>query len=116
MSTEHRFLEYGSKNLSLDVTLDRGTASIRFGTRDPTWLHKRKERETTIIFKQAESVLLELVEQYGPITLRFDTASHNLKLWIQAQKDNFDFDEVTQDGEIGYRVTVVKKYTKYSKA
>lgn len=112
MSTEHRFLEYGSKNLSLDVTLDRGTASIRFGTRDPTWLYRRKEGETTMVFKQAESILLELVKQYGPITLKFDTANHNLKLWIQAQKEIFDFDEVTLDGENGYRVTVVKKYTK----
>lgn len=94
------------------MTLDRGTASIRFGTRVPTWLHRRKEGETTFIFRLAEKTLLELAQQYGPITLQFDTSNINLKKWVFANKELLDFDQVTLDGETGYRITVVKKYTK----
>jgi len=111
MSKEHQILVYGSKNLSLDVCLEKRSASIRFGTNEPRWRYPHKENETTLIFGKADEILKELSKLYGPLVLKFDTANNHLKLWIEAKKGVFGFDEVSIDGEIGYRVTVIKKYT-----
>lgn len=110
MSKEHSLIEYGSKNISIDINIEKRSASVRFGTREPLWLHKRVGGETTFLFSKADELLNEISKIYGPITLTFDTANNKLKLWAHAQKENFNFSEITIDGDLGYRITVVKKY------
>ena len=110
MSKEHSLIEYGSKNISIDINIEKRSASIRFGTREPQWLYKRIDGETTFLFSKADELLNEITKIYGPITLTFDTANNKLKLWAHSQKENFNFSEITIDGEWGYRITVVKKY------
>jgi hypothetical protein len=111
MSIEHRELVCGSKSLSLDVNLEIGNASVRFGTRYPRWLFLHRANETTAVFRQADQILRDLADRQGaPITLRFDTANLKLKLWVEAKKKMLGFDSVDPDGTGDYRITITKKY------
>lgn len=87
---------------------------MRFGTNEPAWLYPRKQNETTILFGEADKILNEIANVWGPIVLQFDTANGNLKLWAKSRTYIFKFDEVAQDGVLGYRITVTKRYPKKS--
>lgn len=114
MSVEHKDLFYGRKSLSLDVNLETGSASIRFGTRTPSWLYWRRVHETTKLFKKADQRLRDLVDKWGtPITLRFDTADAKMKLWAESRKEELGFDSIETGGG-GYRITVTKNYPGYT--
>jgi hypothetical protein len=110
MPVEHTEIFYGSKTLSLDVNPEAKSASIRYGTRTPSWLFRRREGETTILFKKADELLTDIAKRQGSIHLIFDTANSKMKLWVQANKELFGFDRVDTDGDQAYRITVIKKY------
>lgn len=109
--TVHEVVYYGSKTLSVDMQPERGTATIRFGTRTPRWLYKRKEKETTRIFSMAEDILNAVAIRSGrSILLRFDTANSRLKQWILSNEDTLGFDSVDPRSDRAYRITVEKMY------
>lgn len=111
MLIEHKDLRYGRKTLSVDINVDKKTASVRFGTREPGWLFRRKPGETTIIFQQAELILQSKVQQLDyPIQLLFDTANSQLKLWARDKKDLLGFDSIEPNDLDAYRITVLKTY------
>lgn len=111
MKIEQRELVYGSKTLSVSVNPDTGSATFRFGTREPRWLHRRISGETTAIFQLGEEILLQEVAASGkPVSLVFDTASSRLKLWACAHADDLHFDHVEPPDPTAYRVTVTKTY------
>lgn len=103
--------EYGAKTLSLDVSHDVGTASIRFGTRYPRILYPKLPSETTILFSVADHVLQTMARDVAePLTLRFDTADDNLKRWVVARWEALGFDDVDPPDPDAYRITVTKRY------
>lgn len=111
MTVEHKLINYGSKVLELDVNLQTHSASIRFGTRRPRWLFRRKLHETTISFQKADAILRHIAKTNGVIVqLRFDTADDRLKKWSRANSKIFGFDQVEPGSEDSYRVTVYKDY------
>lgn len=105
-------LHYGSKSLSVDISESADTASIRFGTLYPRWLHPRKSGETTTIFRLAETIILAEAQRRGrSIVLTFDTANFKLKSWVIDKKTDLGFDMVEPGTERAYRQTVRKVYT-----
>lgn len=110
--TVHEDVYCGSKTLSVDIQSENGTATIRFGTRTPRWLYKRKEKETTRIFFMADTILRSVAVRSGrSILLRFDTANSRLKQWILSNEDELGFDTVDPRSDRAYRITVEKMYT-----
>lgn len=111
MTTIHKDVYKGSKTLSIDISVEQGTATIRFGTREPRWLYWRQAGETTAVFKEADVLLTEMSRRLRKsIILRFDTANTHLKQWILAHEDELGFDDVVPRTSRAYRVTVQKTY------
>ena len=82
---------------------------MRFGSRSSGRRHHKKG-ETTEIFRQAEEVIRQLIDEKRiPIHLQFDTANTNLKLWAEANKNLLGL-VIEHDGSFGYRITVSKDY------
>lgn len=109
--TVHKDVYYWSKALSVDIQPERGTATIRFGTRTPQWIYKRKEGEITHAFFMADEFLRSVAVQSGrSILLRFDTANSRLKKWVLHSKDHLGFDSVDPRSDQAYRITVEKTY------
>jgi hypothetical protein len=107
----HKEIYSGSKSLSIDITPEAGTATIRFGTRIPAWRYPREEGETTAIFKRADVILSSSAAVLRKsLILRFDTANTNLKKWALANEDELDFDWVEPHTAEAFRVTVQKTY------
>lgn len=87
------------------------TATIRFGTREPYWLYKKKPGETTTIFQMADHSLQKQAQETNePYTLLFDTSNSNLKQWLDAQNNQLNFDEVSNHDETTYHVWAKKVY------
>ena len=111
VTTIHKDIYTGSKSLSVDISPENGTATIRFGTRTPRWLYPRKQGETTEIFHKAEKVLYSVASSLRTsLLLRFDTANTNLKQWILANGEQLGFDSVDPPSARAYRITVHKIY------
>ncbi len=105
MTIEHREFFFGRKNVSLDMNTETKTATIRFGTQEPRWLHPKKMSETTIIFHMAEKTLQQTVEEtQEPYTLLFDTSNTNLKKWMRAKSEQLQFDEIVPEDCSSYHV------------
>ena len=112
MTIEHREFSFGRKNISLDMNTETKTATIRFGTREPLWLHPKKSGETTTIFQIAEEALRQKVEeQQEQYTLLFDTSNTNLKKWIFMKNGQLQFDEIIPKDVSTYHVRAKKIYT-----
>lgn len=111
MSCEHRDFAYGSKTLSLDINPDKGSASLRFGTRTPSWFYPRRVGETTKIFLMASEVIKKRAEEIGKdILLRGDTSNTNMKLWVLHNLEALGF-KFEEGGENSYRIVFSKKYS-----
>jgi len=114
VTTLHKDIFHGSKSLSVDISPEKGTATIRFGTRTPQWLYPRKKDETTQIFLLADEVISSVARSLKkPVLLRFDTANTNLKHWILARGKQLDFDVIDPLSASAYRITVQKGYGSY---
>lgn len=112
MTIEHKELDFGRKNISLDMNTETKTATIRFGTREPAWLHPKKPNETTTIFQMAGKAIQQKVEEEREsYTLVFDTSNTNLKQWIIAKNDQLQFDEIVPDDGSTYHMRAKKMYS-----
>jgi len=110
--TVHKDVYCGSKSLSIDICPEHGTASIRFGTRTPSWLYPRRKGETTRVFAMADEILASTAAGYGrSLILRFDTANSHLKEWILANETALGFDALDPRSHRADRITVTKKYS-----
>ena len=105
----HRDLRYGGKSLALDINAEKATASIRFGTRRFGKL-LRRPNETAQIYLIAEAIIAKWVLAHNQgLTLRFDTANTNLKVWARLHQEDLGFD-VKPANRNSWRVTVVKRF------
>ena len=112
MEIESHEIKHGRKVLKLSINHDRGTATVRFGTREPTLFHRRKPQETTTVFLRADEILQSTAEKQGtPFVLQFDTANSRLKAWAKARQTELGFDSVEPQNEDAYRITVTKTYS-----
>ncbi len=112
MTIEHREFCFGRKNLSLDINTEAKTASVRFGTQEPSWLHPKKIGETTTIFKMADVILQQRAEEaHESYTLFFDTSNSNLKKWIHHNNDQLQFTEITPEDPSAYHIRAIKIYS-----
>lgn len=109
----HKNLAFGSKTLSVDIYVDRASATMRFGTRNIPLIGRRIPGETTRIFLEGEQVIQKAVESTGsPIRLQFDTANTRLKAWLRARKEELGLRvEPEEDTGDVYRLTESKNYT-----
>lgn len=112
MTIEHKEFCFGRKNISLDMNTETKTATIRFGTQEPLWLHPKKPHETTTIFQMAGKAIQQKVEeQCESYTLLFDTSNTNLKNWIMTKNDQLQFDEIVPSDVSTYHVRAKKVYS-----
>jgi hypothetical protein len=105
-----RDFHYGRKSISVNVNMDKLSASIRIGTIGQWW-RKKNIGETTSVFLKADSFIQDIADNRNQsICLIFDTADTNLKIWARTRKDFLHFDSVEPVDIDSYRLTVRKTY------
>lgn len=106
----HEEFALGRKTISVDINLQLHRASIRFGSRNGLFINKIPG-ETTRLFLVADNLIQNVTNEAShAITLNFDTANGNLKLWARTKAPILGFDSIEPEDKESYRITVEKKY------